>query len=51
MIRDRGFCITDDTIETYYPRVQLHQTVSFEEEAYGVLKIPKEWATFVTSIK
>ncbi|MBE4910576.1 hypothetical protein IMZ08_21285 [Bacillus luteolus] len=50
MIRDRGYSYTQVTKEMYYPRVQMQQTVSFEEETYGVLKIPEEWATFVRSI-
>ncbi|MCA1032538.1 hypothetical protein LCL95_16115 [Bacillus timonensis] len=50
MIRDRGYSVRDGTKETYYPRVQMRQTVSFEEEAFGILKIPQEWSTFVASI-
>jgi hypothetical protein len=50
MIRDRGYSTTGGEDRKYYPRVQVQQTISLKEASYGVLKIPKEWATFVTSI-
>ncbi|OZM55783.1 hypothetical protein CIB95_15585 [Lottiidibacillus patelloidae] len=51
MIRDRGYRTTEGQNKVYYPRVQVQRTISFEENAYGVLKIPHEWATYVQSIK
>jgi hypothetical protein len=51
VIRDRGYSITGGANETYYPRIQMNLIVSLEEKSYGVLQIPKEWASFITSLK
>ncbi|WP_456272505.1 hypothetical protein [Bacillus sp. AK031] len=50
MIRERGYTITDGVKETYHPRVQMNDTVLLEENKFGVLKIPAEWAAFVKSV-
>ncbi|MGD6968302.1 hypothetical protein ACQCVP_17875 [Rossellomorea vietnamensis] len=50
MIRDRGYSITDGVKEIYHPRVQMNETVLLEENNFGVLKIPAEWASFVKSV-
>ncbi|MFD1739473.1 hypothetical protein ACFSCX_23610 [Bacillus salitolerans] len=50
MVRDRGYRTTEGTYETYYPRVQMDQTISLEKKSYGVMQIPKEWSVFITSL-
>ncbi|WP_117168538.1 hypothetical protein [Paraliobacillus sediminis] len=50
VLRDRGYSIANGTDETYYPRIQMKQTVSLEEKSYGVLQLPKEWASFVSGL-
>jgi hypothetical protein len=50
MIRDRGYSTTGGIDRKYYPRVQVNHMISMDEQPYGVLKVPNEWAAFVTSI-
>ncbi|MFS0862930.1 hypothetical protein [Fredinandcohnia sp. 179-A 10B2 NHS] len=43
-IRDRNYHITEGE-HTYYPRIQMQTTISFEKTPYGIMKLPKEWST------
>lgn len=48
LIRDRGFHITQG-VETYYPKVQMEETVSLKEKSYGILQLPEEWTALMNA--
>lgn len=50
LIRDRGYQISGET-EFYSPKVQMKKNIFLDEKSYGVMSLPKDWATFMNSIK
>lgn len=50
LIRDRGYFITGE-MEQYDPKIQMVETVSLEDESYGIMKLPEGWTAFIHSLK
>jgi hypothetical protein len=46
LIRDRNYQISDG-VERYIPKVQLENRVVLEGKSYGVLKMPRDWLSFM----
>jgi hypothetical protein len=47
LIRNRGFHGTNDSY-SYLPRVQMENSVSIKQKPYGVMKMPKDWVSFMS---
>ncbi|WP_312472145.1 hypothetical protein [Neobacillus sp.] len=45
-VRDRGYHGFDGGV-MYDPKIQMEKKVSFEENSYGVLRLPDNWLTFM----
>ncbi|WP_407268279.1 hypothetical protein [Radiobacillus sp. PE A8.2] len=48
LIRDRNYHISYGE-HTYVPKIQMEETVNFEEKSYGVLQMPDNWRAFMNT--
>jgi hypothetical protein len=49
LLKDRQYLFQDGE-NYYFPRIQLEQKVSLQNQSYGVMKLPSEWASVVDSL-
>lgn len=48
LLKDRGYHFTEG-IHNYEPKIQMEKSISFQEQSFGEMKMPKDWLSVISS--